>query len=289
MYVSIVESQLTHPPCFLFSAIILAVGGHGGDHGKYDYGPSGSVNGLMGVWDSWLDHFFSRTSNTTSLVLLFDERDYRKQSLAKTTHDYLDSIVMHNMGAQAVDCVRLRASDHATDRAGGSSSLYGHKTHHRRGLLTEAALDAVPLTRSARTAGHRSHLNRDCSNFLALDSGYRLYYIDVAAASSSNSSTVSSYQQPLIIFAAVHPFPAPLWASNKDEEVLFSTWKPWRLPGRYPTNYAYVKMTNWYSHHMLHLRVLDFFDYGGTACSTPCCSLSDVASIFYSSNVLHIQ
>lgn len=234
--------------CSLCSAIILAVGGHGGDHGKYDYGPFGSVNGLMGVWDSWLDNFFSRTSNTTSLVLLFDERDYRKQSLAKTTHDYLDSIVMHNMGAQAVDCVRLRSS---------SSDHHGHKTHPRQGLATEeAALNAV---------GHRSHLsNRDCSNFLALDSGYRLYYIDVASSSSSNSSTVSPYQQPLIIFAAVHSFPAPLWASNKDEEVLFSTWKPWRLPGRYPTNYAYVKMTNWYSHHMLHLRVLDFFDYGGT-------------------------
>lgn len=251
----------------LCSAIILAVGGHGGDHGKYDYGPFGSVNGLMGVWDSWLDNFFSRTSNTTSLVLLFDERDYRKQSLAKTTHDYLDSIVMHNMGAQAVDCVRLRSSSSSSDH-------HGHKTHPRRGLATEeaAALDAVPLiTRppTSRTVGHRSHLsNRDCSNFLALDSGYRLYYIDVAAtassSASSNSSTVSPYQQPLIIFAAVHSFPAPLWASNKDEEVLFSTWKPWRLPGRYPTNYAYVKMTNWYSHHMLHLRVLDFFDYGGT-------------------------
>lgn len=275
-----VESQLIHPPCL---AIILAVGGHGGDHGRYDYGPSGSVNGLMGVWDSWLDHFFSRTSNTTSLVLLFDERDYRKQSLAKTTHDYLDSIVMHNMGAQAVDCVRLRASDHATDRAGSSS--YGHKTHHRRGLLTESALDAVPLTRPARSAGHRSHLNRDCSNFLALDSGYRLYYIDVAA--SSNSSTVSPYQQPLVIFAAVHSFPAPLWASNKDEEVLFSTWKPWRLPGRYPTNYAYVKMTNWYSYHMLHLRILDFFDYGGIHPVVPYLCL--MAAPIHSSNILHIQ
>jgi len=215
----------------------------------------------MGVWDSWLDNFFSRTSNTTSLILLFDERDYRKQSLLKTKHDYLDSIVMHNMGAQSVDCVRLRSSDHA-DRVGS----HGHRTtHHGRGLLDTALdLDAVQTgtTRHSRAAGHRSHLNRDCSNFLPLDSGYHLYYIDVAALSNS-SKTISPYQQPLIIFAAVHPFPAPLWASNKDEEVLFSTWKPWRLPGRYPTNYAYVKMTNWYSYHMLHLRVLDFFDYGG--------------------------
>lgn len=95
-----------------------------------------------------------------------------------------------------------------------------------------------------------------CSNELHLDQGYRLYYIDVATANSTN-------QQPLILFAAVHRFPAPEWAEKEDEEQLFTHWRPFRLNRRYPTNYAYVKMTNWYAYHMLNLRVLDFFDYGG--------------------------
>ena len=62
----------------------------------------------------------------------------------------------------------------------------------------------------------------------------------------------------------------PKWAAAsivsgklQDEETLFKTWKPNRLNRRYPTNYAYVKMTNWYSYHMLQLRILDFFDYAG--------------------------
>jgi hypothetical protein len=33
--------------------------------------------------------------------------------------------------------------------------------------------------------------------------------------------------------------------------------------GKFKTNYGYVKLTNWYSYHMLNLKVLDFFDYAG--------------------------
>ncbi len=33
--------------------IVLVVGGHSDAH--YDYGPAGSINGLMAVWDSWVE------------------------------------------------------------------------------------------------------------------------------------------------------------------------------------------------------------------------------------------
>lgn len=61
--------------------IILALGGHSNQH--YDYGPFGSLNGLMSVWDSWADNFFPQVSNTSSIVLLFDERDFRRQNYTK--------------------------------------------------------------------------------------------------------------------------------------------------------------------------------------------------------------
>jgi hypothetical protein len=50
----------------LQQGIVLVVGGHSDSY--YDYGSSGSLNGLMAVWDSWVDNFFSQTSNT---LLLF--------------------------------------------------------------------------------------------------------------------------------------------------------------------------------------------------------------------------
>jgi hypothetical protein len=36
----------------------------------------------------------------------------------------------------------------------------------------------------------------------------------------------------------------------------YKDWKPFRLNRRYPTNYGYVKMTNWYAYHMLDLKVI---------------------------------
>eukprot|EP01039_Chlorochromonas_danica_P010022 gene10022-11083_t len=190
-------------------AIVLAVGGHSDSH--YNYGPGGSINGLMAVWDSWMDNFFSVTSNTTSLILLFDERDFRRQNHTRSKELYLNNIVMSNMGGKPVDCLRMK--------------------------------------------GALSHKADACSNELYLDQGYRVYYIP---------TNDTSYQKPLIIFAGVHLFPPPFWVKSvEEEEELFKSWKPWRLNRRYPTNYGYVKMTNWYSYYMLKLQLLDFFDYGG--------------------------
>jgi hypothetical protein len=53
----------------------------------------------------------------------------------------------------------------------------------------------------------------------------------------------------------------PSWAAGQDEETLYIHWRPNRLNRRYPTNYGYVKMTNWYAYYMLNLQLLDFFDY----------------------------
>jgi len=223
-------------------AVVLVVGGHSDKH--YDYGPAGSINGLMAVWDSWLENFFSYTSNTTSLVLLFDDRDFKKQNYTQSTHTYLDNILIRNMGAQAVDCVHLRHRAAAT-----VESVYIHQQDHVR---------KAPHLSAAHTAqAKKLNARAGCSNELHLDQGYRVYYIDVAGDKTHPN------QKPLTIFAAVHKFPLASWVKPEEEENLFKTWKPWRLPGRFPTNYAYVKMTNWYSYHMLNLRILDFFDYGG--------------------------
>ena len=59
-------------------AFVVALGGH--RMGGYNYGASGSINGLGAVWDSWTDHFLTRTSNTTSLIFLLDERDFLAQN-----------------------------------------------------------------------------------------------------------------------------------------------------------------------------------------------------------------
>lgn len=59
-------------------AFVVALGGH--RMGGYNYGASGSINGLGAVWDSWTDHFMTHTSNTTSLIFLLDERDFLAQN-----------------------------------------------------------------------------------------------------------------------------------------------------------------------------------------------------------------
>jgi hypothetical protein len=84
------------------TGVILALGGHNG--GPYDYGPAGSLNGLMSVWDSWRSYFFTETSNTTSLVLLLDERDFLHQNITSVVGEYVDILVMKNMGASRVQC-----------------------------------------------------------------------------------------------------------------------------------------------------------------------------------------
>jgi len=67
----------------IHTAFILALGGHsaGGGTGIYNYGDYGALNGLMAVWDSWIDNYFSESSNTSSLILLFDERDFHRHTV----------------------------------------------------------------------------------------------------------------------------------------------------------------------------------------------------------------
>ena len=81
------------------------MGGHNGDHGNYNYGSEGSLNGLLAVWDSWLQYFFSISSNTTSLLLFFDERDFNASNvkrladsnIQRSRKEYLDHILINNM------------------------------------------------------------------------------------------------------------------------------------------------------------------------------------------------
>jgi hypothetical protein len=227
--------------------IVLAVGAHGDSY--YDYGPSGSLNGLMSVWDSWMDNFLPVVSNSTSLIILFDERDFFKQNYTKSVDSYLDAIVIGNMGGKAADCVAVKNSrplhPSVTSHRGGaiSSNHHGH-AHHRNHLHNQPH--------------HSRFAPAGCvGNHLDLDSGYKVYYFDVG------NSSLAHYQSPFLVFASVYKFPAPEWAQGTDEESLFKTWKPRGLPGRFKTNYGYVKMTNWYAYHQLNLKLLDYFDYAG--------------------------
>jgi len=86
-----------------------------------------------------------------------------------------------------------------------------------------------------------------------------VYFFDVANSKRSPGRG----SEPFLVFASVYSFPRPDWAKGEDEDALDIHWRPFRLPKRFNTNYAYTKLTNWYSHHMMSLRLLDFFDYGG--------------------------
>jgi hypothetical protein len=172
---------------------VLVVGGH--TDNNYDYGPSGSVNGLMSVWDSWLEYFFTYTSNTSSIVLLFDERDFLKQNITRSRKEYLDSILIWNMGAEPCDCVTLENKN-----SNSLPDIYKHYQIHSR----KRRHSHVP--RNGPASLNHSHITRrsnffkdvfDCTNELNLDYGYRVYYIDVAHANGT-------HQLPLILFAAIH-------------------------------------------------------------------------------------
>lgn len=202
----------------LETAFVLAVGGHR-DNPKYNYGASGSINGLMSVWDTWVTNFFPSLSNNSALVLLFDRRDYLIQTFANSTSEYLDTILIRNMEASPVECLSTM-----------------HRAH-----LVNSNLVSIP---------------KNCSNHLYLDDGYQVYYINMTSPDNSTA-------RPMLIFAAVHRFPAPSWSQGMDEEALFKSFHPAGLAPNFPTNYAYIKFTNWYSYHLLNLRLLDFFDYAG--------------------------
>jgi hypothetical protein len=216
------------------SCVILALGAHS-NQPHYNYGPSGSLNGLMSVWDSWIDNFFSQVSNTTSLIMLLDERDFRRQNYTTSRSDYVDIILHKNMGMNPVECL-----NHYEPGTGSGPPGHGHHRHH----------------------GKKRAFDRSCnhSHYLSLDQGYYIYSYDYST--HPNVSSHHHYQSPLIVFASIFEFPKPDWAKNEDEEYLYVHWRPRRLNRRYPTNYGYVKMTNWYAYHMLNLQLIDYFDYG---------------------------
>ncbi len=219
-------------------AFAVVLGGH--REGNYDYGGSGSLNGLASVWDTWVDKFFSVTSNTTSFIFFLDEKDFLRQNYTKSKERYMDSVFVDNLGMSPVDCVRIghAKGGHGPD---GNIKNTGHNVHH-----------------------HRSHPLREirspppgCTNELRLDQGYRVYYLDMASITGHNE------QLPFIAFVSIWNFPRPQWANDQDEDHLEIHWRPFRLPKRFNTNYAYAKLTNWYSHHLLNVQLLDYFDYAG--------------------------
>ena len=208
-------------------AFVLAMGGH--DEGStYNYGNGGSRNGIAAVWDSWVSHFFSRTSNSSSLIMLLDERDFNKQNNTRDKEKYVDILLRDNLGADPVECVKIHPN---------------RMDHQHVGSYTK------------RRRTRNRHPN--CDNKLLLDQTYFVYSFDVSQYSNGTE------QAPLIIFVAVHEFPRPEWAEGQDEDTLYIHWRPKGLPPRFNTNYGYTKMTNWYAYHMLNLRLLDYFDYAG--------------------------
>lgn len=253
----------------LQNAVILAVGGHSNSY--YNYGEGGSINGLMAVWDSWIEYFFSQTSNTTSLILLFDERDFLKQNYTTSKQVYLDHILIKNMGAERVDCVEYRNATHKfhhfdSEHHTNNANHIRKRTNPNSNTANPGASISGVNSASSQTHSSTSHSTiphtpgLTCSsNHLFLDQGYHVYYFDFDTLNTTTS--ISSHQKPLIIFTAIHHFPRPDWSSELNEDELFDNWKPSRLNRRYPTNYGYVKMTNWYAYHMLNLQLLDFFDY----------------------------
>lgn len=231
----------------LQSCIVLALGAHSAQP-HYDYGPAGSLNGLMSVWDSWLDNFFSEVSNTTSLVMLLDERDFKNQNITTSKSAYIDLILHNNMGLLPASCVSI--DSHSTTRELRNKNAHKHQFHHA---------NCKPSVSSEL----KSDTNQN--HYLNLDQGYFVYYYDYASMSENTNLAQSATERklrPLMVFVSLHAFPRPEWAKDQDEEYLFVHWRPRRLNRRYPTNYGYVKMTNWYAYHMQNLQILDYFDYG---------------------------
>jgi hypothetical protein len=224
-------------------AFVLALGGH--EYDLYNYGNGGSLNGLTAVWDSWVENFFSRTSNSTSLVLLLDERDFNKQNHTRNKEKYVDILLRDNLGAVPVECVNMHPNK---------------KGHVHTGSLTTERRSHRPREGAGGGAGGGAGAGAGgkCDNKVHLDQTYYVYSYDVRRSGNSTKA-----QAPLVVFVAVHSFPRPAWADGQDEDTLFIHWRPTRLPKRFATNYGYTKMTNWYAFHMLNLRLLDYFDYAG--------------------------
>jgi hypothetical protein len=276
-------------------AVVLAVGGHG--ESNYNYGPYGSINGLLAVWDSWLENFFSFTSNTTSLILLFDEKDFLKQNVTQNHEEYLDSIVVKNMGASLVDCVSVKTTGQVNIHShfGQPSRVRNHnsKRHGLHHHMHSRSLECSSNLYFESSHSIPDHLEEEATR-LSGPAFYRVYYVDIKSAPYASNHPDYIYQRPFVFFAAIHRFPIPLWLvtqyqrdhpprsgalatvtgtptilPSKEyhallayEDEVAKQYKPFKLNRRYPTTYNYVKFTNWYSYAMFAtIHLLDFFDY----------------------------
>ena len=116
-------------------AFAVVLGGH--REGNYNYGASGSLNGLGSVWDTWVDKFFSVTSNTTSFIFYLDERDFIRQNFTTSKEQYSDNIFVDNLGMTRVDCVRIghAKSGHGPDQSPGHHKhIHHHRSHPVRSI-----------------------------------------------------------------------------------------------------------------------------------------------------------
>jgi hypothetical protein len=274
----------------LQTAFTVVLGGH--RHGGYDYGPSGSLNGLGAVWDSWVDRFFTHTSNTTSFIFLLDEREFLAQNYTTSKQRYMDSIFVDNLGFSPVDCIRrhgvskkeisisedIRTATGTTTgkRKLGARERHNHNHNHNQNHNHMHKMNNNHVGGNGfGSKGGKREIRippLGCTNELNnIDQGYRVYYLDVASnhlptkSKEKIAGKVSSKQAPFIIFTSVYKFPMPKWAleSDKSEDYLDIHWRPNRLNKRFNTNYAYTKLTNWYSYHLLNLNILNYFDYCG--------------------------
>ena len=261
-------------------AFVVALGGHHLD--GYNYGSAGSINGLGAVWDSWLEFFMKYSSNTTSLILLLDERDFLPSRQNYTTNKitYLDRIFVDNLGLHRVDCVlhgksapayrQGREGAVAIGGIGGRSGVHNHSKspNHNRPHGPKAHSNHHGPTSSVGEGGTGNGNVKDkaCTNSLSLDMGYQVYYYyPTTTNTTTGTATGNSGSEPFIIFASVYSFPKPEWSNAphsdppQSEDTLDIHWRPFRLPKRFNTNYAYTKLTNWYSYHMLNLQLLGMY------------------------------
>lgn len=141
-------------------------------------------------------------------------------------------VAIKNLNLVPVDCTRFR-----------------HRFSKLSFEITKP-YDAVPYDKLDK------YKNLGCSNSLSLDQGYRVFSVE-------KSSLTGNYSHPLITFISIYNFPKPDWAKDIDENELYENWRPSRLRPAFKTNYGYTKLTNWYSYHLIKLKLLDYFDYVG--------------------------
>ena len=214
----------------LQTAIVLPLGG------RIKSGKSLSINGFLLVWDSWVNHFFSQNSDTTSLILLIDERDFFKQTSLKTPKEFIDNLLVSQMGAMPVQQIRIHSA-----------------TSKKSIQLIPSLSNVIFPIKSSKFTYDKQGEGSYSYNMLQLDSNYYVYSVNPASATNT----------PLLIFVSIHKFPMPTWAKvkNLNEETLYTSFKS-SLAKVY-SSYAYIKFCNWFNYHMFKLKILDYFDYAG--------------------------